>query len=176
MPDRIDYRILAELQKNARLSNKELAAIVDLAPSTCVERVKRLKSEGAIQSVTAQINPEVYGIGLQALIAVQLQRHSREMVERFLSHIEQLREVVRVYHLAGVTDFLIHVAVRDDKHLRNLLLDSFTTREEVSQTETSLIFECRANHLLPNYAESEDSPNKVTHRKTGIKKRSGSGG
>ena len=151
--DRIDFRILAELQNNARLSNKELAAIVDLAPSTCLERVRRLRSIGVLRGAHEQVAPAALGIGLQALIAVRLKRHSREIVESFQAHILGLREVVAVYHLAGATDFLIHVAVKDDKHLRNLLLDSFTTREEVNQTETSLIFDHQWKPKMPNFVE-----------------------
>lgn len=155
--DRIDYRILTELQNNARLSNKELAAKVDLAPSTCLERVKRLKASGALQAAHAEVNPEVLGIGLQALIAVRLKRHSREIVESFQTYVLGLREVVSLFHLAGATDFLIHVAVKDDKHLRNLLLDCFTTRDEIHQTETSLIFEHQWSSKLPNYVENPPS-------------------
>lgn len=149
--DRIDFRILTELQNNAQLSNKELAAIVGLAPSTCLERVRRLKTSGVLQGSHAKVNPASLGIGLQALIAIRLTRHTREIVESFQLHVLSLQEVVMIYHLAGSTDFLIHVAVRDDKHLRNLLLDFFTTRPEVHQTETSLIFDHRSKAELPNY-------------------------
>jgi DNA-binding Lrp family transcriptional regulator len=149
--DRIDFRILTELQNNAQLSNKELAAIIGLAPSTCLERVRRLKTNGVLQGSHAKVDPSSLGIGLQALIAIRLTRHTREVVESFQSHVLSLEEVVMIYHLAGSTDFLIHVAVRDDKHLRNLLLDFFTTRPEVHQTETSLIFDHKSRPKLPNY-------------------------
>lgn len=149
--DRIDFRILTELQNNAQLSNKELAAIVGLAPSTCLERVRRLKTSKVLEGAHAKVNPVALGIGLQALIAIRLTRHTREIVDSFQTHILSLQEVLMIYHLAGSTDFLIHVAVRDDKHLRNLLLDFFTTRPEVHQTETSLIFEHRSRPELPNY-------------------------
>ena len=152
--DRIDFRILTELQNNAQLSNKELAAIIDLAPSTCLERVRKLKSSGIVQGSHAKVNPAALGIGLQALINIRLTRHSREIVEAFQEHVFLLQEVVMLYHLAGSTDFLVHVAVKDDKHLRNLLLDFFTTRPEVHHTETSLIFEYRSRSVLPNYLQT----------------------
>ncbi|MBI4854487.1 MAG: Lrp/AsnC family transcriptional regulator [Acidobacteria bacterium] len=153
--DRIDYRILKELQNNAQLSNKELAAIIDLAPSTCLERVRRLKSNGILQGAHAKVNPSAMGIGLQALIAIKLTRHTREIVDTFQLHILSLKEVLMVYHLAGSTDFLVHIAVCDDKHLRNLLLDFFTTRPEVYQIETSLIFEHKSRPELPNFFDTE---------------------
>lgn len=116
-----------------------------------LERVRRLKTNGVLQGSHAKVDPSSLGIGLQALIAIRLTRHTREVVESFQSHVLSLEEVVMIYHLAGSTDFLIHVAVRDDKHLRNLLLDFFTTRPEVHQTETSLIFDHKSRPKLPNY-------------------------
>jgi DNA-binding Lrp family transcriptional regulator len=78
--DRIDGRILDELQKNARLSNKELAGRVGLAPSSCLERVRRLRRDGVPRGFHAEVDPGALGIGLQALIAVRLARHSRDLV------------------------------------------------------------------------------------------------
>lgn len=140
--DRIDYGIVTALQNNARLSNKELAALVGLSPSTCLERVRKLRASGVLRGFHADVDPAALGIGLQALIAVRLQQHTRQLVEGFRAHALALPEVVAVYHVAGVTDFLVHVAVRDSDHLRNLAMDAFTSRPEVAQIETSLIFEC----------------------------------
>lgn len=146
--DRIDADILLALQKNGRLSNKELAAAVGLAPSTCLERVRRLRDEGVIQGFRAEIDPKALGIGLHALISVRLRKHARDRVEAFRAHILSLPEAVAVYHMAGNMDFLVHVAVRDSDHLKDLALDSFAMHREVEHMETSLVFEhARAPHL-----------------------------
>ena len=149
--DRIDYRILAEIQKNARLSNKELAAAVGLAASSCLERVRRLRSRGVLRAFRAEVDPAVLGIEIQAMIAVRLQQHSRELVEAFQSHVLSLPEVVALYHVAGENDFLIHVALRDTSHLREVVLDAFTARPEVAHVETGLIFDHTRTPVLPNY-------------------------
>jgi DNA-binding Lrp family transcriptional regulator len=94
------------------------------------------------------------GVGLQALIAVQLQKHSRSRVRSFWRHALGLNEVLAVYHVAGEFDFQVHVAVRDSDHLRDLALDAFTTREEVARIATSLIFETAKKSVLPNYTAS----------------------
>lgn len=151
--NRIDYEILEALQKDARLSNKELAAKVDLAPSSCLERVKKLRAGGALRGFHAAVDPEVLGIGLEALVAVRIRQHSRRLIDEFQEHALSLPETVTVYHVAGASDFLVHVAVRDAAHLRDLALDAFTTRDEVDHIETSLIFGHRGNRVLPNYAE-----------------------
>ncbi|HEX9080779.1 MAG TPA: Lrp/AsnC family transcriptional regulator [Holophagaceae bacterium] len=149
--DRIDYVILDELQKDARLSNKELAARVGLAPSSCLARVQRLRAEGVLKGAHAEVEPAAMGIGLQALIAVQLRQHSRAQVKAFWKHVLALPEVLAVHHVAGAADFQVHVAVRDAHHLRDLALDAFTTRSEVAHIQTSLIFEWVRKPGLPNF-------------------------
>jgi DNA-binding Lrp family transcriptional regulator len=152
--DRIDFELLGLLQKDARLTNKELAAAVDLAPSSCLARVQRLKASGTLLGFHADVSPHAVGVGLQALIAVQLQKHSRSRVRSFWRHALGLNEVLAVYHVAGEFDFQVHVAVRDSDHLRDLALDAFTTREEVARIATSLIFETAKKSVLPNYTAS----------------------
>jgi DNA-binding Lrp family transcriptional regulator len=147
--DRIDFEILAALQNNARLANKELAARLGLAPSTCLVRVRRLVQAGALRGFRAEVDPKALGIGLQALIFVRLVRHSRRTVDAFRKHALSLRETIGLYHVAGQHDFLVHVGVRDADHLRDLGLDAFTTRKEVARLETHLIFEHTPSKALP---------------------------
>ncbi len=139
--DRIDFALIGLLQKNARLSNKELAAQVGLAPSSCLERVRRLIADRAITGFHAEVNPATLGVTLQAMISVRLRRHSRAMVDTFRQHVQSIPELIAFYHVAGATDFLVHVGVRDAEHLRTLTLTTFTTRREVDHIETSLVFE-----------------------------------
>jgi DNA-binding Lrp family transcriptional regulator len=138
--DRIDFGIVAALQKDARLSNKELAAQVGLSPSSCLERVRRLRAAGVLRGFHADVDPGALGFRLEALIAVRLKRHARLIVEAFRAHVLALPQVLALYHLGGRDDFLVHVAVRDTEHLRDLAY-SFTTRRDVVHLETSIIFE-----------------------------------
>ena len=147
--DEQDVAILATLKKDARITNKDLAATVGLAPSTCLERVRRLVEIGAIHGFHADVDLAMLGFGLQAMIAVRLQRHSRKIVASFHEYVLGLTEVRAVYHVAGADDFLVHVAVRDADHLRDLALDAFTTRSEVAHIETRLIFEHVPIRRLP---------------------------
>ena len=139
--DRIDHEIIRLLRNNARLSNKELAAKVGLAPSTCLVRTRLLQQAGVITGFRAEVDPAALGVGLQAMIAVRLKRHYKPDVEAFRQHALDLPEVVRLYHVAGPIDFLAHVWTRDPEHLRDLAMTAFTAREEVSHIETELIFE-----------------------------------
>ena len=154
--DRIDDAILVALQNDGRMSNKELAAHVGLAPSSCLERVRRLQDRGVIRGSHADVNTDAMNIGLQAFVFVRLTQHSRDYVESFRDHIVSLPEVVSVYHVAGQEDFVIHVAVRDANHLRNLTLDGFTTRPEVDRLNTAIVYEHIADTAWPNYAFTDN--------------------
>jgi len=149
--DRIDFVLLQQLRTNARLPNKTLAERAGIAPSTALERVRRLHVAGVIKGYHAEVAPGAVGIGLQAMICVRLERHSRKEVAAFNVHLQTRREVLAFYHVAGADDFLVHVAVHDSDHLRDFVLDAFTTRPEVSRIETSLIFSFTRNPGLPAY-------------------------
>ncbi len=148
--DRTDRRIVALLQKNARLSNKELAAAVGVAPSTCSERVRRLEDGGVVLGYHADVDPAVLGIGMRATVAVRLNRHAAAEVERFREHALGMDEVISLWHVTGADDFLVHVVVRDAEHLRDLAVSGFTTLPEVAHIETSLVFEFVGKPGLPD--------------------------
>ncbi len=140
-----DQLILAHLQHNARLSNKELAAKVELSPSSCLARVRRLERIGAIAGYHADVAMEAYGVTLQAMVAVRLEKHVRASITAFERHVGSLPEVLAWHHVAGANDYLVHVGVRDAAHLREFVLSAFTGRAEVAHVETNLIFSHRRN-------------------------------
>ncbi|MES9902367.1 MAG: Lrp/AsnC family transcriptional regulator [Sedimenticola sp.] len=154
--DRIDFKIITHLQNDGRISNKSLAAKIGLAPSTCFERVKQLQRKGVINGVHADIQTKALGIGLEAICFIGLASHSRERVEAFQSEIKNMPEVRTLYLVSGQYDFLVHVAVRDTEHLRNLALDSFTVRPEVARIETVLIFDHSRKFVLPNFRDENN--------------------
>jgi len=150
--DPIDAEILVALQQNARISNKDLAARVGLAPSSCLARVRKLQDEGAFIGFHAEVDPDVLGIRVQAMVSVRLAHHSREEMEEFQAHALAQPEVVALFHLAGEPDFLLHVAARDLAHLRELALSAFTSRPGVAQIQTSVLFEHVRKPALPVYS------------------------
>lgn len=147
--DRIDFDLLRLLRKNARLPNKDLAEKVGVAPSTALERIRRMRESKALLGFHAEVAPEAVGIGLQALVAVRLHQHSRALVEAFHAHLRTLPEVLTFYHVAGVDDFLVHVGVRDSAHMREFAMAAFTDRPEVAHIQTHLIFDFHRNTDLP---------------------------
>jgi DNA-binding Lrp family transcriptional regulator len=138
--DRTDLAILRALQNDARISNKELAAQVRLAPSTCLERVRSLRARGVVRGYHADVAPDALGRDQQAMIAVRIRPHTREVVDAFWRHVLDQPETVAVFHVSGADDFLVHASFRDPAHLRDFLLDRVAARSEVSHLETHLIF------------------------------------
>ena len=139
--DDVDRRLLAELERDGRISNKELAALAGIAPSTCHARVRALRESGVLRGFHAQVDPEAVGRGLQAMIAVRVQPSARARLAEVAHRLAQRPEVRDVYLLAGADDVLVHVAVRDSRQLRSFVLEHLSTRPEVAHTQTSLVFE-----------------------------------
>src|ERR1700730_11546102 len=103
--DRTDFGILRLLQNDAGLSNKEIAAAIGLAPSSGQERVKRLRQEGILRGSHADVAPKALGIGLEALLYIEMAKHERGVVDRFLAEIIQIPEVRFAFLVTGPHDF-----------------------------------------------------------------------
>lgn len=150
--DRTDRAIVALMQEDARRSNKELAAAVGIAASTCSERLRRLEDAGILRGYTADVDPAALGIGMRAILAIRLRRHNASEVDTFREHVLSMPEVVQVSHVTGGNDFLVQVVVRDAAHLRDLAVSGFTSLPEVAHIETSLVFDHVAKPNLPDLA------------------------
>lgn len=131
--------LLSELQKDARQTNKALAEKVGLAPSTCLERVRELRARGVISRFSAVVEPASVGRPMEAILSIQQRAAEREAIETLLEDCAARPETVRVMALTGTTDFIVHVAVRDMAHLRDLVW-SLTERREVARVQSSLVF------------------------------------
>jgi len=167
--DRTDFDILRLLQNNARLSNKELATAVRLAPSSCHERLKRLQAAGVLRGAHAEIDLRALGLSLEALMFIELAKHERAVVDRFLNDTQSIPEVRRAFLVTGRYDLVVHVAVRDIDHLKNLAFDRFTNQPAVVRIETSIVFDSRARYELPPPLTPSKSgaPRKGKKRKAG---------
>jgi DNA-binding Lrp family transcriptional regulator len=139
--DGTDRAILRVLRADARTANNALAELVGIAPSTCLARVKALRDAGVIRGFHADIDPAALGHHLQAMIAVRVQGTARAEMAKLGRQLATRPEVLDVYFVAGVDDFLVHVAARDTETLRGFVVDQLSARPEISHTETSLIFE-----------------------------------
>ena len=108
--DATDRRIIAELQRDGRLSNVELADRVGLTPAPCLRRVRRLESDGVILGYTARVDPNALGRGFEVLLNVDLTRKDRATFEGFEAAVAALDEVIEIRRMFGLPDYLLRVA------------------------------------------------------------------
>lgn len=154
--DRTDRRILAALQREGRLPNAELAERVNLSPSACLRRLQRLEQSGAISGYAARIDPAAVGLGLQAFVRVQLEKHGSAGVARFAEAVRSWNEVVACYALTGDMDYLLHVVVADLEHYSRFLMDKLLNAAGVADLNSSFVLqtvkqagELSLDHLAP---------------------------
>lgn len=105
--DRIDLKILLELQKNGRITNVELADLVHLSPSPCLMRVKKLQTEGYIAGYSAQIDVSKLGQALTVFTEVTLKNHRQIDFARFLATVDKIDEVIECHLVSGGYDYLM---------------------------------------------------------------------
>lgn len=138
--DNLDRKILEALQANAREKNSEMAKALDVAPSTVLERVRRLEEQGLIQGYRGIINPAGLGFTIQAFVAVSLERHEVEMIRQFEEGIQQISHVRVCYHLTGRFDYLLHVVAQDLEQLGELIKSWIASIPGIGKAETFLIY------------------------------------
>jgi DNA-binding Lrp family transcriptional regulator len=149
--DAVDRRIIAELQRDGRLSNVELADRVGLTPAPCLRRVKRMESEGVIVGYTARIDPQAIGRGFEVLVFVDLRRKDRATFEAFEAAVAALDEVTEVRRMFGLPDYLLRVATASLESFETFLstqlgdapgvdkLDSHITMKLVKASEQHIV-------------------------------------
>lgn len=139
--DRIDRSILAELQKNARISYVELGELVGLSTSPCLERVKRLENDGYISGYTAILNPELMNAALMVYVEIKLEYDSKRIFEKFKSAALQIPHLLECHLLSGDFDYLMKIRVADMAAYRKLLGDILRDLPGVRDTRSFIVME-----------------------------------
>lgn len=138
--DRTDRRILSLLQGQGRISNVELARQVNLSPSPCLERVRRLEAAGLIRSYGARLDAAALGYGTTAFIQVTLDRTTAEVFDRFRDAVVLIPEVAECHMVAGGFDYLLKLRLRDMEDYRDVLA-TIVDLPGVAQTHTYVVIE-----------------------------------
>ena len=145
-----DRRILAELQRDSRLTNQELAEKVGMSTSATWRRVKSLEEQGVIERYTAVVNARKAGFGLESMVHISLARHEQTHVEHFVREVLQHPEVLECFATSGEADFHLRVVV-EDIDAYNAFLDDFIFKlAGVSQVRSNIVLkEIKADTALP---------------------------
>ena len=120
--DGIDRRILSALQRDARLSNVELAEEVGLSPSPCLRRVRLLEEAGVISGYHTALDRAKVGLGLTVFVSVKVERHRDDTAAQFRDAVLALPELIACHLVSGEADFLLQVAVPDLAGYEQLLI------------------------------------------------------
>ena len=130
--DATDKQILALLERNARMSVKEIAASISLTPPAVSQRIRRLEQEGIIEGYTTVINLAGIGRSIRALISLSVPPASRE---EFLQLVQQQKAVLQCHHVTGEYSYILSVATHDMESLERLI----NRFQKIGQTSTQII-------------------------------------
>ena len=136
--DSIDIKILNELQENAKLTNVELSARINLSPSPCLARVRALEQAGIISRYVTLLDQGKLGLGLIVFIQIGMERQVDRNLEHFQASITQYPEVMECYLMTGDFDYLIRVVVDDIPALERFIIDKLTKISGISNIKSSL--------------------------------------
>lgn len=139
--DRIDLKILEQLQLDGRISNVELSKRVGLSPTPCLERVRRLERQGYISGYTAILNPKFLGATLLVFVEITLNRSTADVFDQFSHAVQNLDEILECHLVSGDFDYLLKTRVADMAAYRKLLGETLLRLPGVSDTRTYVVME-----------------------------------
>ena len=137
--DQTDLQILKTLQRNSKLTTKELADAVQLTPTPVFERQKRLERQGYIKKYVAVLDPEKLGQGLLVFCKVKLKQINHEIADAFTRRIMRIPEVTECYNTSGAYDYLLKVRARDMKQYQEFVLTKLGDIDSVASIESTFV-------------------------------------
>lgn len=148
--DRIDIKILRELQADARLPNVVLAERVGLSPSPCLRRVKLLEEAGVIEGYRTVLDRPSVGLGLTVFAGIRVERHTDANAEAFVNAVLAMPEVVACHLVSGDVDFLIEIVVPDMSTYEATVLRRFLSMPALRDIRSNFAMRSyKANGALP---------------------------
>ncbi|MEZ5532310.1 MAG: Lrp/AsnC family transcriptional regulator [Steroidobacteraceae bacterium] len=162
--DRIDARIIAELQADGRLSVVELGERIGLTGTPCARRVRQLEQRGVIAGYTAIVDRVKLGLNVQAFIQVKLDHHTDETVESFERALAAIEQVVSCHATTGEYDFMLQVIAPDLEALSALVLKQLLKITGVRDVHSSIVLDTVKHSArlpvghLANYRSDSGSP------------------
>src|SRR3954470_3413669 len=119
--DKIDLKILKILQENAKITNLQLSAEIGLSPAPTLERVKKLENAKLIKGYYTQLDNEVLGIGISAVILITLTRQVENAIANFKKEINKVPEIMECYQVTGNADYVLIVMMKDIRAFEELI-------------------------------------------------------
>lgn len=137
--DKTDRSILLLLQKDGKITIKEIAERLNLTTTPIFERVKKLEREGYIKSYKAILDRKKAGLQLMVFCNVTLNLHQTDYLKKFEKDIQQFPEVVECYHVAGMFDYLIKIYAENMERYQDFLSNKLASLENISKVQSSFV-------------------------------------
>ncbi|MGY5352216.1 Lrp/AsnC family transcriptional regulator [Wenyingzhuangia sp. IMCC45533] len=138
-PDSIDLQLLKHLQKNARITIKELANLTNLSNTPVHERIKKLEKNGYITKYVALLDRKLLGKNLIVFCNVKLKEHTKEIGQRFVRDITSLKQVTECYNISGDYDFLLKVMVHDMDDYQDFVLNHLGSVKNIGSAHSTFV-------------------------------------
>jgi len=139
--DRVDIALLEAVQRNNRLTAEELGGIVNLSPTACQRRLKRLRAEGVIEGDVAIVSPKAVGRHITMIVLVSLERERADIVDRFKAAIRDTREVMIGYYVTGDADFILVVTAKDMEDYERFTRRFFYENHDIKGFKTMVVMD-----------------------------------
>lgn len=139
MPDIYDIAILQEVQKNAKITVKELSEKINLSPTPTFERLKKLEREGYITGYHAKLDIKKLGLSLMVMCNVSLKIHQKDFIEKFQEEIIRFDEVKECYHIAGMYDYLLKIIVKDMDAYQQFVSKKLASLDNIGNVQSSFV-------------------------------------
>ena len=139
--DVLDVKIIEVLQRNGRVKNAELASKCGVAPSTSLERVRRLEGRVFVKGYRTEFDLKKLGFMVHGFVAVNLNSHNAKEIDRFEKTVQDIPYIRACYRLTGRFDYFIHVTARDLDHYGEIVKRRFAAIPGIGKMETFFVME-----------------------------------
>ncbi|MGY4362918.1 Lrp/AsnC family leucine-responsive transcriptional regulator [Bradyrhizobium sp. i1.3.1] len=154
--DRTDARILEIVQKNNRLTSDIIGELAGLSATACQRRLKRLRSEGIIESDVSIVSPKAVGRPIQMLVSVTLERERSDIIDKFKKAIKSSVDVVNGFYVTGDADFVLYVTARTMEDYEQFTRRFFYENSDIKGFKTMVIMDrVKAGFAIPIDVPSE---------------------
>jgi len=137
--DNTDLKILNLLQKDGRLTHKQIAEELNLTITPIYERVKRLERDGYIKNYVAILDQDKLQKSLIAFTNISLKEHAKKYIKEFEKEIKKIEEVVECYHIAGQFDYLLKIVIEDMKAYQTVVIDQLAAMDNIANVNSSFV-------------------------------------
>ena len=137
--DAIDLSILKKLQENGKITNLQLSKEIGLSPAPTLERVKKLESNGFIESYHALVNEAKLELGITVFMQISLIRQRDNAINDFIDQIEKIDEIMECYNVTGQADYLLKIMVKDIQHFDVLVKERLSPIEQIRNMHSMIV-------------------------------------